>query len=61
MEHEKLFEIAEQAVDEIRSNATTISPMAFEVWFTHLTELNPALSKDLLTAIKINSVIEDVI
>ena len=59
MEHEKLFEIAEQAVDEIRSNATTISPMAFEVWFTHLTELNPALSKDLLTAIKINSVIEE--
>ena len=56
---EKSFEYAEEALSDIRKNACSASPMAFELWFTHVAGMNPKLSRELAKLLESNKPLDD--
>ncbi len=56
---EKSFEIADETLQIIRETVVRASPIAFELWFTHVTGENPALSSALSRALEEQRPLDD--
>ncbi|MEO1014230.1 MAG: GGDEF domain-containing protein [Pseudomonadota bacterium] len=56
---EKSFAIAREALQNVCENVVRASPIAFELWFTHIAGENPALSSALKRALEESHPLED--
>ena len=49
---DKTFEVADEAIKQIKAHAVSASPVSYELWFTHVAGLNPKLSVELEKALE---------